>query len=234
MRTRRTCRAFTLIEVVAAMAIAGVILLALYSAARSAFVAQASGLAALDRSREVSAAVAIVGQDLRATMPPTGILAGAFVGVDGGTSDAEFDTLTLHTCSGIDQINYDGLDHAMRGQMSRARSSVDKPVGGDIRRVAYTLVAGERGSELIRREWANLLAEIEPAPVETVLMRNLQGLSLRYFDGSQWLTTWDSGTLDNALPLAVEVAIRPSGGAAIRLVFRLPSAAPAEEGAVVR
>ena len=40
-----------------------------------------------------------------------------------------------------------------------------------------------------------------------MLCRGVRSFSLRYFDGMEWLDTWDSGMEDNVLPLAVEVTL---------------------------
>jgi hypothetical protein len=76
----------------------------------------------------------------------------------------------------------------------------------------------------------------EPLVDEEVLCRNVRAFSLRYFDGYTWQESWDSTTLDNALPLAVAMTLElddpanpaPAGmkvpGRAVTRVFPLACA----------
>jgi hypothetical protein len=52
---------------------------------------------------------------------------------------------------------------------------------------------------------SNLLAPVAPQPYEEVLCRSVRNFNLRYFDGTQWQDQWDSTTLGDTMPTAVEV-----------------------------
>jgi len=44
--------------------------------------------------------------------------------------------------------------------------------------------------------------------VREVLCRGVFGFNLRYFNGSEWLDTWDSTVENNTLPCAIEVTLQ--------------------------
>ena len=46
---------------------------------------------------------------------------------------------------------------------------------------------------------------------EEVICRGIRALDVKYYDGYDWLDSWDSATQDNGLPLAVEVSITLAG-----------------------
>lgn len=60
---------------------------------------------------------------------------------------------------------------------------------------------------LVRRVRRRLLAQIDDTPTDQVISRNVRSFKLRYYDGTDWQTTWDSTAVNNVLPLAVEVTV---------------------------
>jgi len=48
---------------------------------------------------------------------------------------------------------------------------------------------------------------VTPDPEDEILARNVKSLTMRYFDGTDWQDEWDSTTLGNVLPYAVEMTI---------------------------
>jgi hypothetical protein len=88
----------------------------------------------------------------------------------------------------------------------------------DVRTVTYFLGSGtssngERVSGLVRREinraaglYAGSNGEDASAADDQLLAPEVVALELQYFDGTEWLTSWDTGT-KKGLPLAIEIAI---------------------------
>ena len=181
--------AFTLLELLAAMALMGVLAASLYASLHIAFGARARVDAALEPVWAVELAIELLRADIEAALPPTGVLAGAFIGLD-VTDEAgrDADTLLFHSSAQSPELS--------------ARTC-------DIRKVelACAPLADQTQRALVRRITTKLLATEVVTPQEEVLCRAALGLNLRYFDGSEWLDSWDSTVQDNALPLAVELTL---------------------------
>lgn len=190
-----TRRAFTLLELVVAMAMVAVLATSLYASLRIAFKAKASAEAAVEPPRTAELAMEFLRDDLQNAIGPNGVLAGSFVGTD-GTDDRgrSADDLTFYSTA-------DGPDH------------VD--ANGEIKGVELTVTQQPGSSDhvLVRRVIRNLLSQMAVTPDEEVLCRGVGGFNLRYFDGTNWQDSWDS-TQENTLPAAVEVTLqldRPAG-----------------------
>lgn len=180
---------FTLLEMLVALALMGVLATGLYMSLTIAFNARARAEAAVVPVRSAALVVELMRGDITSALPPTGILAGGFVGqdakADGSASDA--DSLVFHAV----------VEDAGRAAPGICRIEL-----------VLTPVEEGSGSILVRHITENLLAPTTPEPTEEVLCRNVMSLNFRYFDGIDWLDSWDSSVRENALPLAVEVRIR--------------------------
>ena len=181
--------AFTLIEMLVALALIGILATALYSSLHIGFDARSRAEASIAPVRTATLALELLRRDTASALPPTGILAGAFIGADGTAEDSAEDADALELCSAGEDLE--------RG-------------GQGIRKLEFLLIPSEDGldSTLVRRVTANLLAPVAPDPYEEVLCRHVVSLNLRYFDGAAWLDAWDSTLQDNALPLAIEASIQ--------------------------
>jgi len=215
----RGARAFTLLEVVLATALMAMLAASLYASLAVAFRARTSALSACGPTRTCAMVMDLVGEDLRSAVVPKGVLAGAFLGQPGvDASGRESDALVFH-CIVSDLEPAQGV--------------------GDIKRVEFVCepAADLRGQVFLRRLTTNLLAPQTPEPREEVLCRGVSAFTVRYFNGSDWLDTWDSASEDNILPLAVEVTLellsdRPgeaSGGHRLSRVFLLSCGTAASE-----
>lgn len=189
MSRGRIRQGFTLLEMLVALAIMGVLATSLCMSLHIAFRARRSAEAALAPANALTLALDFVRRHIESALPPTGVLAGAFVGEDkaDGSTGINSDTLTFFTNV---------------GDATGAQS--------DIRKVQLALVESDDGASraLALLVTTNLLATETPEPTQEILCRQVAGLSLRYFDGSDWYDSWDSTTRDNALPLAVEVTLK--------------------------
>lgn len=216
-RRRRGRAGFTLLEMLAALTLTAILAMALYASLHTGFSARERAEETLEPVRAAGLALDLVGRDIKGALPPTGILAGEFVGLEqtaAADSSRRADTLVLHIAGG--------------------------DAAGDVRsvrRIEFALVTDEEGSGnvLVRRVTENLLAPETSDPVEEVLCRGAASFTLRYFDGTVWEDSWDSTARDNALPLAVEAEIEIGSDAnadgeteryAAGRLFLLPCAVP--------
>lgn len=188
MRSERPfARGFTLLEMLVAIAMVAIITASLYSALYVGFRAQRSATRAVEPARSATLTLQLLEQDLEGAMSPTGILAGQFLGTD---------------ANGLDGA--DGLAF-----YSSANVPANGESGSDSRYVEFLVAQAQDDQQpaLFRRVTSNLLPSSAPLVREQVLCRNVRAFSLRYFDGTQWLESWDSAGQGDLLPLGVEVQI---------------------------
>jgi prepilin-type N-terminal cleavage/methylation domain-containing protein len=86
----------------------------------------------------------------------------------------------------------------------------DTVVKGDIRKVELALTTrdGYEYPVLVKRTTTNLLATQVVEPTEQVLCRNVQSLSIQFYDGTDWYDTWDGSTTEEPLPILIEITIQ--------------------------
>lgn len=202
---------FTLLEILLAMAMVAMLALSLYASLHIAFKARDTATAAIAPVRAVQVAMDLIRQDLENALPPTGTLAGPFIGTPAGVSGTASDTLEFY-CMG----------HA-------TTPLSDDPIeAGGIQRVDFLMDAPPEGNgaeaALVREVSKNLLAQQVEDPQAETLCRNVKTLTFRYYDGSSWTDTWDSTQMDNMLPIAVEVFLEitiPSKDASEPRTYRM-------------
>lgn len=169
---------FTLLEMLLATAIAAMIAASLYAAMHTAFRARAAVSAQLDVPRKAALILDAIEQQFQSGIPATADT--PFVGY----SD-EVDFYTINRDAQLD----------------------DQPLGEGQRWVAIFFRDQQNSHQLVEQVERNLLAQVDEDPEETVLSSDVRSLALRYYDGTDWQTEWDSTDQDNQLPRAVEVTI---------------------------
>jgi len=190
MRRRRAQHGFTLVEVILALALSGMLVLSAYASLRAAMKARDRALVMVGPVRTTQVAMDILRQDLESALPPVGTLAGPFVGELVEGSQGVLSVLTYYSIVG--EALSDAVDPA------------------SLRRVVLLVVPSEDGTDqvLVRQITWNLLAPIEEEPEQEIVCRGVRRFELRYFDAtSGWLETWDSTVMGDVLPLAVEVTL---------------------------
>jgi len=207
--------AFTLLEVLAATAIMAMVAGSLWATLHVAFQARDAATRALVDVRRCDAAFDLIRADIQSAIVPVPgvnpVLAGPFLGNSGATGIGQFTSTPglkslTPTAGGSSSFGTTGDTLAFYA----TPSDLEPNAGiGDIRYVEFGLESESAGgaSKLVRRMTVNLLAPTAVAPTEEVLCRNVLDFTLRYFDGLDWLESWDSNSTGNVLPLAVEVTI---------------------------
>jgi type II secretion system protein J len=190
-----TSRGFTLLEVLASMAMTAVMLAALQSVFYTAIRARERTYERIEAGQPNHYVIELLKRDLVCAAPPSGILAGPFVGETEELSDARLDTLEFCTASGVvDEEN----------------------PWGDVQKLLYSLEEPEEdedgeetpGWELVRSITRNLLPLTEEEePEEQRLLSGVNSFQLEYYDGDAWTDQWDSTTVENETPVAMKVRI---------------------------
>jgi len=188
LRSRRR-HGFTLLELTLSMLIAAMLSLTLYSAMSTAFKARKTAMTSVQTTRAGTIASDLIRVDLESVPPPTGVLAGPFIGT--------------HTAAGTGDTDYLQFYSIASG----ALSTEGDPLNEGVRQVEYYVDSTAQPPVLVRRVVRNLLALTEPQPEVEVLCRNVRSFSLRYWDGTAWQETWESAQMGDVLPLAVGVTI---------------------------
>ena len=180
---------FTLLEILLAMVITGLLVVVLYASMGVAFRAQAAGVETLAEARTGRIALETVAADLRGVLPPRGLMAGGFVGYD-----------ELNVAGRAS----DELHFVTTGAMLPAAEGMS-----DLRAVmVYVALDDDGAGRLVRQVQVNPLPSDEPQAVGQVLATRVVSLNIRYFDGYDWLDTWDSAQQADTLPAAIELTLQ--------------------------
>lgn len=192
-------RAFTLLELILAVAVASIVLAAINAAFFSAVRLRETTVNAVDEMVPVEQAVTVLRRDLQGARPPGGILAGDFkVGNVTAVGISQTVSLEVYTTTGALHEN---------------------DPWGDVQRVTYELKdpvdrANSSGKDLIRSVTRNLLGTTTPDVEDQWLMSNVQSLEFTCYDGNLWQNTWDTtdtSSMNTNLPVAVRVRIQQGG-----------------------
>lgn len=181
-------RAFSLLELIVALGMVATLSLALYGAMRTALQARKNVFASTDANRAASLAADAVREDFESVPRPVGVYAQPFVAYHQPGAQGDEDTVEFHAI---------GEDQPM----------TDSPLAEGIRRIELLVRSDVSPPALVRRVTRNLAPSLEANVEEEILCRDVRSFSLRYFDGFTWQETWDSTTVDNALPLAVSIVV---------------------------
>jgi type II secretion system protein J len=195
--TLNTVSAFTLIELILAIGVMALVLIAMNAVFFSALRLRASTDEAVDASLPPQQALGQLRRDLQGAVPPNGTLSGSFK-VGGVSSPGLGLPVDIEFCT---------TTGALR----------DNEPWGEVQQVTYALrLPGDRslpGKDLIRSVLRNLLSVTTPQPEEQWMMGGVETLEILCYDGSQWRNYWDTTVTDTNLPMAVRVRIQLAGAA---------------------
>jgi type II secretion system protein J len=189
---------FTLVEVLLALAICAIVLVAVNAVFATAVRLRDRTSAAIEAGLPIERTLDRLRADLKGVVGPRGFLAGDFkcgaqaMGLSMGLSGEAGGT---------------GLDFfSSTGQIG------DNNPWGDVQEVLYELKApadrNQEGMDLVRCVNRNLLAMMTQTPEYQTMLSHVDTIQFDCFDGSQWRSTWDTSSGDTNLPTAVRVRIQ--------------------------
>ena len=193
-RERLRRDAFTLIEIMLAMAVSAIVLAGIGGVFYSALRLRERTAASIDEAMPLQQALSVLRRDLKGALPPggTGALAGDFriEAVGSGVSE----NYRLHFYTSSAQIN-------------------DATPFGDIQEIIYELrdtddkSRSPQGRDLYRSINRNPLSSSTIQPDDQWLVGNVQSLGFSAYDGLDWRDSWDTSNGDTNLPTAIRVRI---------------------------
>jgi type II secretion system protein J len=195
-------RAFTLIEMILAIGVAAIVLVAVNTVLFTALHLRNATADAVDAATPVDAAVAFLKRDLECTLTPTN-----------GTSKYFSGSFK------VGNLTSAGVAGPVAAEFYTATGALGANAPwGDIQRVTYELknsldVSGQR--DLYRSVTRNLLSVSTPDVTDQLMLSGVDNVKFSCYDGSQWQDTWDTSdvtSLNTNLPLAVRVEIQMNGG----------------------
>ena len=196
---------FTLLEVLLAVSIFSIVLLAIHLVFHGALRLRNKTVAQIEGSLPLQQTFTLLRRDLSNLVLPGGILLGALQTTPStGTELGQTGPAPLATLAGD-----------MPGQSSPELYTTTAVIDdaypwGEVQRVSYFLADPTNrtvGRDLIRSVTRNLLPTLEEPAEEQWLMSGVESIFYYYYDGQAWADTWDSATQTNQLPGAVKVAI---------------------------
>ncbi len=191
---------FTLIEMILAVGVSAIVLVAINAVLFSALHLREVTQAAVDEATPVDQALTILRRDLQCAVPPepNGILTGDF-------KAGNVTSLGLSQPVDVEIFTATGALH-------------ENEPWGDIQRVTYELkdpaTRIAAGKDLVRSVTRNLLSSTTLDVEDQPLLNGVESIKFSCFDGTQWLDAWDTTdttTTDTNLPVAVRVLIQMAG-----------------------
>lgn len=190
--------AFTLLELLIAVVVFSVVLLAMHGVFAGAIRLRDRTAATVEASLPVEQTVAWLRRDLQNLVPPGGVFFGPLQSVPQQTN------------AGMDLLVAQGARRVSPDLYTTTGGVSAFEPWGEVQKVAYGLMMPTnraRGMELVRAVTRNLLAPIPEPPQLQFLLEEVEEVSFEFFDGSQWLAVWDSTVHPLVLPLAIRVRI---------------------------
>jgi len=189
----RAAAAFTLMEVMLALAVSAIVLAAIGGVFFSALRLRDRTVAALDEANPLQMAVSYLRRDLKGTAPSNGELTAIFQtpGGDIGT----------------------GLNYLIRFRTTTGLLRDGVP-WGDVQEVGYALRPSTTRpgvQDLIRCVTRNLLSTTDAQTDQQFLLSNVQSLDFACYDGATWQDAWDTTMSNTNLPAAVRVRLQMAG-----------------------
>lgn len=188
-------RAFTLMEILLALAVAAIILAVISTVYFNALQLRNRTEQSYDDALPLQFALSVIKRDLLATMPPGGTLVGEFQ--------------TTPTTESSSSMNLFPSGQQVSPFIYTASGAIDESTPfADVQKVAYYLVDPTNnnavGRDLIRVVSRNLLPANEEEATSQWLMGGIDSMDFQYYDGNSWINTWDSTTSSN-LPRGIKL-----------------------------
>jgi type II secretion system protein J len=213
--SKTRCGGFTLLELLIAVSIFAIVLAAINSVFYAAMRLERTASRSVEEAQPLEQTVSLIKRDLQAIVAPGGVLAGplqpaAAAASSGGNNANMIPAGAVATGGGMGQQGSTVI-YTASGALEEVMP------WGDIQQVTYYLKApidrSALGSDLVRSINRNLLGTLQAQPLEQTLMGGVQRFQFSFFDGLNWLETWDTTTPNattgatNTLPRAIKVQI---------------------------
>jgi len=198
--------AFTLIEMILAIGVAAIVLIAVNAVLFTALRLHQATVDMVDAASPIDQTVTFLRRDLQCVMTPTN-----------GT------TKVLSGDFRVGNVTSLGVAQPVAIEMFTATGALsDSAPWADIQRVTYELKPptdrSATGQDLVRSGVRNLLSVTTPEVEDQLVLSGVASIKFSCYDGTQWQDTWDTtGTtsVNTNLPLAVRVDIQMAGGSAV-------------------
>jgi type II secretion system protein J len=200
--------AFTLIEMVLAIGVAAIVLVAVNTVLFAALRLRDTTTEVVDAAAPVDQTVTFLRRDLQCIVSPTN-----------GTSKV------LSGDFKVGNVTSDGVPDPVAVEMFTTTGALNASTPwADIQRVTYELKQptdrSAVGKDLVRSVVRNLLTMTTPDVEDQLMLSGVESVKFTCYDGAQWQDTWDTtgatSTFTN-LPVAVRVDIQMTGGGAANL-----------------
>ena len=194
--------AFTLIEMVLAIGVAAIALIAVNAVLFAALRLRDTTADTVDAALPLDQTVATIRRDLQCVVMPTNVTSGVLSG--------DFR---------VGELSSAGVTEPVAIEMFTTTGALNANTPwADIQRVTYELrLPTDRnavGKDLIRSVVRNLLNMTTPDVEDQFMLSGVQDIKFTCFDGAQWQDTWDTTSLNSVntnLPVAIRVDIQLSG-----------------------
>jgi len=211
--------AFTLMEVLFAVAASAMVLLAVHMVFYGALRLRNKTAQSLDEAVPLQRALAIIKGDLVNLVPPggTGTLSGTLqtpLTSGGSTSGGQSSGIGTDSSQGggiLPGTQVGPSLYTATGVLGYSNGVFDANMPwAEIQKVTYSLADptnNVRGKELFRSVTRNLLPVLQEESDDQWLLSGVEDVAFLFYDGTDWVDTWDSTTSETNLPLAIKVQI---------------------------
>jgi type II secretion system protein J len=194
-------QAFTLIEMILAIGISAIVLIAISSVLFAALHLREATSAAVDAATPLDQTMTFLRRDLECAVTPTN-----------GTSKVLSGNFRVGSVTSV------GVPEPVAIEMFTATGALSTALPwGDIQRVSYELKQptdrSATGKDLFRSVARNLLTVTMPEVQNQLMLSGVDSIKFSCYDGAQWQDTWDTSGVNSSttnLPLAVRVQIQMS------------------------
>jgi general secretion pathway protein J len=178
-------RGFTLLEVLVAVALASIVIIALYSSFFSVLRGQSDIDTSLERTREISRFLETFSKEIqssffKADSPWTGFA---------GTEEDKFGR-------SLSRLTFTAFTYPA--------FSANRPAG-DLLSIRY-YVEDKEGKHVLYKETWNPYADEKTGVLKAEVVEDINGFEILYYNGRDWAKAWDA-KLDKTLPGAIKVTL---------------------------
>ena len=193
--------AFTLLELVMALAASAIILAAIYGVFSRAVHLRDDATARVREARLRTHAASVIRDDLRNAL------------ISGSTTATALGSML----TGSQESKESSFPGYLAFTTTTGRDADDTPTA-DVQRVEYYIAndpeAVDRNSGmLVRTVERTILAQTPETPLQVPLLHGVEKMEIEFYDGSSWQNAWEITETEKTLPEAVRVRLHPATSA---------------------